>query len=414
MNKKVKYLILGGGVSGLSFALEKRKEDYLIIEKEKEIGGLCRTFYSPGYVWDVAGHFLHFHSAETKQYVTDLLKDIPLTKVDKCAKIYYDGKYMKAPFQYNIHELTQTEFLECLTDLYYAQENLKSVSFKEFVCNRFGKGISEKFLIPYNEKLYACDLDELDKDAMGQFLPKLTFDMLMSFYRGQKGTTYNDYFLYPTDGCVKLITKMAELLNTNNIRCGEEVIKVDVDKKKVITNNGDYYYQYLINTIPLNYFVKISGVGNHKKFRSNKILILNLGFDKQSIDKEVNWAYYPGNEVFYRVGWYNNIAKREKLSLYVEIGCKAEENINVQQLLEESLKDLKRVGVISDHKLISYNHIIVSPAYVHISQDSITETMRILKDMEEKNVYMIGRYARWEYSAIDDSIEQAQNLSLII
>ena len=36
---------------------------------------------------------------------------------------------------------------------------------------RFGRGIAEKFLIPYNEKLYACDLATLDKDAMGRFFP---------------------------------------------------------------------------------------------------------------------------------------------------------------------------------------------------------------------------------------------------
>ncbi len=34
---------------------------------------------------------------------------------------------------------------------------------------KFGKNISEKFLVPYNEKLYACDLNMLDSDAMGRF-----------------------------------------------------------------------------------------------------------------------------------------------------------------------------------------------------------------------------------------------------
>ena len=36
---------------------------------------------------------------------------------------------------------------------------------------KFGKGIVEKFLKPYNEKLYAIDLTELDVDAMGRFFP---------------------------------------------------------------------------------------------------------------------------------------------------------------------------------------------------------------------------------------------------
>ena len=36
---------------------------------------------------------------------------------------------------------------------------------------KFGKSITEMFLKPYNEKLYACDLTKLDKDAMGRFFP---------------------------------------------------------------------------------------------------------------------------------------------------------------------------------------------------------------------------------------------------
>ena len=56
---KVKYLIIGAGITGLSFA-RKAKEDYLILEKEKNIGGYCRTIKKDGFIWDYAGHFYHF------------------------------------------------------------------------------------------------------------------------------------------------------------------------------------------------------------------------------------------------------------------------------------------------------------------------------------------------------------------
>lgn len=408
---KIKYLILGGGISGLSFAYEKRNSDYLVIEKESEFGGLCRSFYAPGFVWDVAGHFLHFHSDETKAFVTELLGDEKLAKVNKCAKIFYGGKYMSAPFQYNIHELPTREFIQCLTDLYYAKKSEGHVSFKEFVRESFGKGISDKFLIPYNEKLYACDLDELEKDSMGKFLPKLSFDMLMSQYSGQKGTTYNDFFLYPFDGCVRLIDKLLEQLDSEKLHLNEEVLHVDTEKHIVTTSIGKYEYEYLVSTLPLSVFATLSRYGDTALLHSNKIVVLNLGFDKPSLDKEVNWAYYPGNEIFYRVGWYNNIAEREKLSLYVEIGCKADDEINIEDLLQRTLQDLRITNVIDDHKLEAYHSICVTPAYVHISKEGKEETERIIDHMKQNCVHMIGRYARWEYSAIDDSIEQAKELS---
>ena len=45
MDRKVKYLIIGAGISGLTFA-NYADGDYLIIEKEDEVGGYCRTTVS--------------------------------------------------------------------------------------------------------------------------------------------------------------------------------------------------------------------------------------------------------------------------------------------------------------------------------------------------------------------------------
>ncbi len=54
--------------------------------------------------------------------------------------------------------------------------------------------IAEKFLIPYNEKLYACDLPgRSDKDAMGRFFPHadLTGHLHSQHERLRKNATYN-------------------------------------------------------------------------------------------------------------------------------------------------------------------------------------------------------------------------------
>ena len=48
--------VIGAGISGLTFA-NYAKGDYLVVEKENEVGGYCRTIKRSGYVWDYAGHF---------------------------------------------------------------------------------------------------------------------------------------------------------------------------------------------------------------------------------------------------------------------------------------------------------------------------------------------------------------------
>ena len=53
-------LIVGAGITGLSYAMFKGNNDYIIVEKESEIGGYCRTIKHNGFVWDFSGHFFHF------------------------------------------------------------------------------------------------------------------------------------------------------------------------------------------------------------------------------------------------------------------------------------------------------------------------------------------------------------------
>lgn len=409
--KKVKYLIIGAGISGLSFAYEKRTEDYLVIERDSVYGGLCQSFYEAGFVWDVAGHFFHFHSDNTKEFYEKLMSGKTMRTVEKCAKAFYANQYMNAPFQYNIHQLPTEEFLECLTDLYYAEDPKDNIPFDEFVRKKYGNGIAEKFLIPYNEKLYACKMNELERDSMGGFLPRLDFDMLMNFYRGSRGTTYNDTFSYPVNGCVEMINSLVDLLDKSRIHLNEEVISVDTVNKVVKTNFDEFEYEYLINTSPLNYFAKMASINGYENLSANQVLVLNLGFDKGSIDNKVSWVYYPGDEFFYRVGFYNNIAGTDRLSMYVEIGYREEEKIDIELAIDRTLKDLKKVHVISDHQLVAYKPYIINPGYAHITEKGTAFTNRVIGEMEKQNVYLIGRYARWQYSAMDDSMEQAFELA---
>ena len=63
--EKVKYLILGAGPAGLTFAnrLKQSGEDsFLVVKKETEAGGLCRSCQVDGSPFDIGGgHFVACH-----------------------------------------------------------------------------------------------------------------------------------------------------------------------------------------------------------------------------------------------------------------------------------------------------------------------------------------------------------------
>lgn len=85
---KCKYLIIGGGASGLMFANTKKNDDIILLEKENELGGYCRTIYQDGFVWDYAGHFFHFANEDIKNFFRSKISDSDLVLREKLLKYF--------------------------------------------------------------------------------------------------------------------------------------------------------------------------------------------------------------------------------------------------------------------------------------------------------------------------------------
>lgn len=415
--RKVKNLILGAGLSGIACAYYL-EDDYLVLEKDDTPGGYCRTIPNKEYVWDYAGHFYHFRTEKYKKLFTDLVDDDQIIRQKKNTKIYYKGELIDYPFQSNIHQLQKEEFIECLYDLYFRDESVNYNNFLDMLYAKFGKAITEKFLKPYNEKLYAVDLHDLDKDAMGRFFPFADFRQVMESMGNKAKETYNDNFMYLKKGTGYFIDRLFEKIDQNKVELNTGVKRIDRRNKIVETEDGEEInYSNLINTVPFNRFLKMldekEQTEKEEKLSYNKVLVFNLGFDKPSpkYTKE-HWIYFPEKDLnFYRIGFYNNILMQEKLSVYVEIGFpRGTEEIDEEKELEEVLDGMKRVGIIDDSvKLVDKNVLIMDPAYVHIEDEEKIE--KYFEEFEKDNIYMLGRYGRWTYNCMEDCIQLADDLA---
>ena len=81
--KEVKDLIVGAGISGLSYANFCGHNDYLILDKDSEIGGYCKTIKQDGFTWDYSGHFFHFQNKEIKKYLLQEMKGQEILNCEK-------------------------------------------------------------------------------------------------------------------------------------------------------------------------------------------------------------------------------------------------------------------------------------------------------------------------------------------
>lgn len=404
-------VIVGAGVSGLTYA-GFSKNECLLLEKDAEIGGYCKTIKWGDFVWDYSGHFFHFRDTFLEDYICRNMVHDDIRYCEKHTQIFYRQKYIDFPFQKNIHQLDQDEFIDCLYDLFTTTGN-DYFTFKQMLYAKFGQSIAEKFLIPYNEKLYACDLNRLDVDAMGRFFPYADKEEIIRNFKKTNNNSYNSHFTYPRGGAIEYVKSLASYIGKSNICLNECVKSIDVTEKTIKTDKRELKYDNLISTMPFPLLMQCCSMEYDTDIYSwNKVLVFNLGFDKKGKDVFNNWIYVPSKDFcFYRVGYYDNIFATKNMSLYVELGFgKNTDVIDVEYYKEKVLDDLKKAGIITDHKLIASHFVIMDPAYVHITKESIRDVEEKKKVLARNNIYSIGRYGSWTYCSIEDNILEAKAL----
>ena len=404
-------VIVGAGVSGLAYA-GFSKNECLLLEKDAEIGGYCKTIKWGDFVWDYSGHFFHFRDTFLEDYICRNMVHDDIRYCEKHTQIFYRQKYIDFPFQKNIHQLDQDEFIDCLYDLFTTTGN-DYFTFKQMLYAKFGQSIAEKFLIPYNEKLYACDLNRLDVDAMGRFFPYADKEEIIRNFKKTNNNSYNSHFTYPRGGAIEYVKSLASYIGKSNICLNECVKSIDVTEKTIKTDKRELKYDNLISTMPFPLLMQCCSMEYDTDIYSwNKVLVFNLGFDKKGKDVFNNWIYVPSKDFcFYRVGYYDNIFATKNMSLYVELGFgKNTDVIDVEYYKEKVLDDLKKAGIITDHKLIASHFVIMDHAYVHITKESIRDVEEKKKVLARNNIYSIGRYGSWTYCSIEDNILEAKAL----
>jgi protoporphyrinogen oxidase len=417
--ESVRTLILGAGITGLATAAalsERGDDDYIVLEADAEIGGWCKTVKKAGFVWDYSGHFFHFKHPEIERWLVDRMPGQSVRVVKKRTFIDYGGRRIDFPFQKNIHQLEQSEFIDCLHDLYFARSSdvkragpAPETNFKEMLYARFGKSICEKFLVPYNEKLYACDVATLDKNAMGRFFPYADLTDIVANMKRPDNASYNATFTYPEGGAIEYVRAIERAVAPNSIALREAALSIDVERKIVRTRAREIHFDRLVSSVPFNRFAVMCGLEHDPSVWAwNKVLVFNLGFDKKG-ERDVHWVYYPSRDtVFYRLGWYDNIFDSDRLSLYVEIGFPKEAPVDVPAMRERVLGDLRRQGVVTNQDLVAEHCVVMDPAYVHVTERSLAEHKRLTGLLKARGVHSLGRYGGWTYCAIEDNIVEAR------
>ena len=426
---KIDTVIIGGGITGLSVAYHLKNKNYIILEKENAIGGLCKSVTDKnGFIYDYTGHLLHIKNDYVKKLVKKLLKKNLILK-NRNSWIYSNNVFTRYPFQANLFGLPEKIIYECIEEFIKSKlqnsqlSTLNSqLSFYDWCLKIFGNGISKYFMIPYNEKLWKINLKNLTTDWLGNYVPQPALQEVIkgAFTDDNKKIGYNATFFYPKMGGIQsLIDSLKK--NIPGIKTDVKISSIDISRKIVKTNNGDIQYKNLVNTIPLPEIVKlIKSVPENvkkasKKLKWTSVLNINLGIRRKNLSDK-HWIYFPEKKFnFYRAGFYRNFSESlcpdGTSSMYIEISYR-NRKISKEKMLKKTIGELKSAGVLkSSDKIISECILDIPYAYVIYDKDRNTALETICNYLRKNFIFSIGRYGGWKYSTMEDAILEGKEIT---
>ena len=399
--EKIKYLILGAGPAGLTFAnmLRLRGEtSFLVLEKEEQAGGLCRTVSVDGSPFDIGGgHFLDVRRPKVNDFLFQFMTKEEWNLFERDSRIMVSGQTVGHPFEANIWQLELEDQVSILSSIAKAGCNSGEPmpeKFKDWIVWKLGDKIAEMYMLPYNQKMFSDELDELGTYWLEK-LPNVSFeDTLRSClchkaYGQQPG---HASFYYPKKyGYGEVWLRMADALSSKIIY-QEEVSGLDCNIRIVTTKSGESYVaEKIITTIPWRCFETIQGMPQEliAAIKNLKSSAIETRYVPEQLDTPAQWIYVPDEKIpYHRILVRHNFCPESK------------------GYWLETRKE--RVELFDEEEAYSYMNEYAYPLNTIGKQEIMCDLLDYCK---EKHIYGLGRWGEHCHYNSDLVVELAMNLA---
>lgn len=418
--------ILGAGISGLALAANLNRE-FDILEKRPHSGGLCSTIVENGFTFDIGGpHIIFSKNSKVLDYMVSIL-GTNIVKQFRNSKILYKGHYVKYPFENGLGNLPKEDCFECLRDYINNNYTNEPTNLGEWAYSTFGKSISEKYLLPYNKKIWNCDPFQISIDWVSRIPKPPTEDVLKSAIGiSTEGYLHQLYFYYPKIGGFQELTNLLYKKVNDKTFFNQEVIKIKkiLDGWEVQTTNATHQYKTLVSTIPTH---KLLNIWNEAPSQTHEVInnlkingLINvlIGF-KSPTHSPYTTIYIADPDIpFHRItipyNFSNNNVPDKCSSIATEITANPSDDIwnkTNEDLINIVIDNLKKINLLNKEEIIYAKVIKISYAYPLYNLDYSKNTKQLHSLIEDCGLHLLGRFARFEYINSDVCVEQALDLA---
>ena len=304
-----KFVILGAGPSGLTAAHALMRagvepSEFVVLERESVVGGLCRSVEIDGGPLDIGGgHFLDIRRKEVLDFLFQFMPREEWKQYQRISKIRLKGTEVEHPLEANLWQFpvnVQVDYLESIAKAGCVRGEPMPESFADWIVWKLGDRIAHDYMLPYNRKIWSMDPNTLGIYWLYK-LPDVSFrETLQSCLEGRAmgSLPAHGTFLYPKEyGYGEVWRRMGEALGTSlTTNCPVEHIDLETH-----TINGRWKGETIISTIPWTLWCDCCKLpdGIRSTIACLKKASINVDYFAETLDNPSHWIYEPDESISY-------------------------------------------------------------------------------------------------------------------
>jgi UDP-galactopyranose mutase len=286
-------------------------------------------------------------------------------------------------------------------------------NFEEFIHKVWGAGIAKHFAIPYNRKLWAVPLSEMETSWLGGRVPLPDLEEMIegALSPVPKPMGPNARFGYPLrGGFQKLMDGWLPHLK-GELRLNSRVVAVSPRRHAVTFSDGkELRYDYLVSTMPLPVLIRQMGREAPAAIRAAaaslrhvSVRCVHIGVGRERLTDK-HWIYYPEDTVFHRIFVQGNASPYCNppggFGLTCEITYSPHKPLPAEgdDLVRRAIEDCHKAGIFQPgDPILATAQCDLPHAYVVYDHGRGAAVARIREWLAERDILLAGRYSEWEY-----------------
>ena len=254
--------ILGAGLAGLSCSYHLGHDNCVVFEAENHTGGHIYSHLVQECTWDEGPHI----SFTKSDYVRKLFEESTAGKIleyEATIGNWLDGHWIPHPAQLNLYAAPKSLAKRCLDDFLRTRKNKDSnalpQNYGEWLDQAFGNTFATEFTSKYTRKYWTCEPQDLETDWIGQRVQYPDVDSVKDGF--ERPPTEKSHYIskvrYPQRGGFYAFSNLFK--QGANVHLNKRVNKICLHGKTIYFCDGSTHkYETLINTIPLDEFIRMT------------------------------------------------------------------------------------------------------------------------------------------------------------